>query len=315
MIMQNHFHTSLLTLFIIVTVTLFGSVENAFAKSSVAHEEDHSEHAGEEDHVKIETEIASKAGIKSEIARSGLIKQIITVYGRTVVDPSKVSHIHARFPGMITKIQVDIGDSVKAGEVLVEIESNESLKRYTLTSPLTGVITTRNGNPGELAQEQTLLTVANYDKMWVEFRIFPSQAHQILVGQSVTSSSNLLQSESVIKHLLPNNIGQPFTLARVLLNNTNGQWTPGLLLEGKIVIKKIRVPLAIDNRALQSIQGSKVVFVQVGNNYEIRKLELGLSDGKFTEVINGLNVGDQYVVENSYFIKADLEKSGASHDH
>ena len=52
-----------------------------------------------------------------------------------------------------------------------------------------------------------------------------------------------------------------------------------------------------------------------GNVYEIRPLELGRSDGHFTEVLGGLNAGDIYVVENSYLLKADLEKSGASHDH
>ncbi len=311
---QHRFITPLLTLFTLSALIHFGAANSAFAESGEEHGDEHNEHA-DEGRVEIAAEIASKAGIKSGTARSGLIKQAITVYGKTVVDPSKVSHIRARFPGTITKIRADIGDRVKAGEVLAEIESSESLKRYTLTSPLTGVITTRNGNPGELAQEQALLTVANYDRIWVEFRIFPSQAQQISVGQSVTASSNLLQSESVIKHLLPNNTGQPFMLARVPLDNTNGQWTPGLLLEGKVVIKQIQVPLVVDNRALQSIQGRVVVFVQVGNSYEIRPLELGLSDGKFTEVIEGLHVDDQYVVENSYLIKADLEKSGASHDH
>jgi len=311
---QNHFLTSLLTLPTLVTIIFFGTVNFAFAESGGGHEEEHNEHT-DEGRVEIAAEIASRAGIKSEVASSGQIKQSLMVYGKTVADPSKVSHIRARFPGTITKIRANIGDRVKAGDVLAQIESNESLKRYTLKSPLTGMITTRNGNPGELAQEQVLLTVANYDRIWVEFRIFPSQAQQISVGQLVTASSNLLKSESVIKHLLPNNTGQPFMLARVPLDNTNGQWSPGMLLEGKVVIKQIQVPLVVDNRALQSIQGREVVFIQVENRYEARPLELGLSDGKFTEVIEGLHLGEQYVVENSYLIKADLEKSGASHDH
>ncbi len=32
-------------------------------------------------------------------------------------------------------------------------------------------------------------------------------------------------------------------------------------------------------------------------------------------VLSGISLGDNYVVENSYLIKADIEKSGASHDH
>ncbi len=39
------------------------------------------------------------------------------------------------------------------------------------------------------------------------------------------------------------------------------------------------------------------------------------TDGQFTEVLSGLKAGDSYVVENSFLLKADLEKSGASHDH
>jgi len=66
---------------------------------------------------------------------------------------------------------------------------------------------------------------------------------------------------------------------------------------------------------LQSFRDWTVVFIQIGDTYEIRPLELGRSDGRYTEVLNGLNAGDRYVVENSYLIKADIEKSGASHDH
>lgn len=58
-----------------------------------------------------------------------------------------------------------------------------------------------------------------------------------------------------------------------------------------------------------------MVFIQVDDTYEIRPLELGRSDSHFTEVLAGLQSGDRYVVENSYLIKADIEKSGASHDH
>jgi cobalt-zinc-cadmium efflux system membrane fusion protein len=32
-------------------------------------------------------------------------------------------------------------------------------------------------------------------------------------------------------------------------------------------------------------------------------------------VLGGLEPGTEYVTENSYIIKADIEKSGASHDH
>jgi cobalt-zinc-cadmium efflux system membrane fusion protein len=44
-------------------------------------------------------------------------------------------------------------------------------------------------------------------------------------------------------------------------------------------------------------------------------LELGDNDGKFVEVLGGLKPNTEYVTENSFLIKADIEKSGASHGH
>jgi cobalt-zinc-cadmium efflux system membrane fusion protein len=44
-------------------------------------------------------------------------------------------------------------------------------------------------------------------------------------------------------------------------------------------------------------------------------LELGKRDGEWAEVLGGLKPGTRYVAEQSYLIRADIEKSGASHDH
>ena len=52
-----------------------------------------------------------------------------------------------------------------------------------------------------------------------------------------------------------------------------------------------------------------------GESLEARPLEVGRTDGKFVEVVGGLNAGEIYAAANSFLIKADLEKSGASHDH
>jgi cobalt-zinc-cadmium efflux system membrane fusion protein len=49
--------------------------------------------------------------------------------------------------------------------------------------------------------------------------------------------------------------------------------------------------------------------------YEVRMLTLGKRDDQWVEVIEGLKPGTEYVTGNSFLIKADIEKSGASHDH
>jgi cobalt-zinc-cadmium efflux system membrane fusion protein len=66
---------------------------------------------------------------------------------------------------------------------------------------------------------------------------------------------------------------------------------------------------------LQRLRDSDVVFEQSGDTYEARTLELGRSDADYIEVLGGLSNGARYVTQNSYLIKADIEKAGAGHDH
>ena len=75
------------------------------------------------------------------------------------------------------------------------------------------------------------------------------------------------------------------------------------------------VPLAVKRIGLQSFRDFTVVYAKVGEQYEVRMLELGRKAGEWVEVLGGLDAGTEYVTENSFIIKADIEKSGASHDH
>ena len=118
-----------------------------------------------------------------------------------------------------------------------------------------------------------------------------------------------------ISHILPSSSESPAVLARVTLDNSDGRWTPGLLLQADITIGQAEVALAVDNRAIQSFENNPVVFVQEGATYESRTVALGRKDAEQTEILSGLEPGELYVVENSYLIKADLEKSSAEHAH
>jgi len=82
-----------------------------------------------------------------------------------------------------------------------------------------------------------------------------------------------------------------------------------------VLVGGAEVPLAVRTAALQGFRDFSVVFARIGDTYEVRMLEVGRSDGEFTEVLGGLKPGTEYVSANSYLIKADIEKSGASHDH
>ena len=115
----------------------------------------------------------------------------------------------------------------------------------------------------------------------------PSQRTEGPIGQTVRVTAEGIDRQGTVRHLLPAGSNTPYTLARVEVDNTDGLLTPGLLVAGDLVVETVEVPLTVDNRALQSFRDWTVVFIQVGDPYDIRPLELGRSNGGLTEVLYG----------------------------
>lgn len=276
---------------------------------------DHDEAEEHRTQVQIEPALAQKSGITTALAQGGTLEQTRLLYGRLQADPRAVSQVQARFPGPVMRLNVSLGDNVKAGTVLADVEANESLRRYSISAPINGTVVALNANLGQLVGEQPLLTLANYDRLWVEFRLYGNEQADIRPGQSVHIRQNGQTVTARIEHLLPATGNEPWIRARASLANPGGQWLPGQLVEADLVLSSTEVPLLVDNRALQQVENAQVVFVQTGDTYTSRPLQLGRSDGRMTEILAGLEAGERYVVGNSYLLKADLEKSGAAHEH
>lgn len=263
----------------------------------------------------IASDMVEKAGITTALAGPGKLRRTVKTYGRVVLPSQQISHMRARFPGLVKSVAIEVGDRVKKGDLLAVVEANGSLKRYRINAPINGIVTERHANTGELALEQVLFSLVNPDRLWVELRVFESQLADVVAGQAVSLESLTLKTDSTIRNVIPSMDDHPFVIARSEIDNKEGAWSPGMFVKGNIVVDETNVPLLVNNQALQSVAGWTVVFVRVGDIFEARPLTLGRTDGRYTEVLSGLPPGDRYVVNNSYLIKADIEKSGASHDH
>ena len=88
-----------------------------------------------------------------------------------------------------------------------------------------------------------------------------------------------------------------------------------MFVTAELVAEEIQVLVAVLVEAIQTWRDWSVVFGRYGNYFEARPLELGRSDGTMVEVLKGLSAGDQYAAGNSFAIKAELGKAGATHDH
>lgn len=277
--------------------------------------EEHHEHEEEKTSVTMAAEVAAASGLTTVIAGEGVLQERIKLYGTIVADPLRISHIQARYPGLIRSVKPTIGARVKAGDVLATVESNESLREYPLLAPIDGVVVERHSNPGEFTADRVLFTLLDENILELHLQAFPADAGKIKTGQTITINANGQQTRTRTEYITPRHGETPTLEVHAPVDNSARNWVPNQAVEGWVDIAQTPVALMVDNRALQSFRDSQVVFIQIGDSYEIRPLELGRSDGQFTEVLSGLNIGDSYVVENSFLLKSDLEKSGAAHDH
>jgi len=280
------------------------------------HKDDHGDKSGHEEELstKIDPNMAAQVGIEATLPRSQELNQTITSYGSLATGPKQLSHVRARYTGMIKSVKYSIGDYVKRGDLLARVESNESLKVYSILSPIAGTIVQRHANTGEVTQEQVLFSIANFDTLWAEFRIYHVQQAQVSAGHTVNIAVNKHLIAGKIAHIIPA-INKPYQLARVQFNNKVHGLSPGLLVEGHIVTGNIPVALAVKKSAIQSMGEQQGVFVQEGDQYKFAPLQLGRSDDAYIEVLSGLDAKQFYVSKNSYLIKADIEKSEAEHEH
>lgn len=274
-------------------------------------------YAAYEGRTTIDADIARASGIVTAVAGPGEIVETLLLYGSIVPDVSRVRQVRARFPGVIRSVTKEIGDTVRAGEALATIESDESLRTYTVVAPIGGVITARHAAPGEQTDADGLYEIADFSTVWAELNVFARDRARLAPGAAVEVRADAdTAAAGTIAYVAPvGDRASQSVLARVVLDNADGRWTPGRFVEADVTVARTPVALAVPLRALQTFREFDVVFAKVGETYEVRMLTLGRRDARNVEVLGGLAPGTEYVIENSYLVKADIEKSGASHDH
>ena len=228
------------------------------------------------------------------------------------------SEIRAQFPGKVMVVTKAIGDYVKKGQLLARIESRESLQIYPVYSPVSGVVAERNANVGNVAIDQPIYVITDPGQTTVVFNIFPRDLGTIRPGQKIDIETLDGQpvAASVLSGYLPEgNAAAGTALVRASLPNRDGRWRPGMALHGRVTVNAVTVPLAVRTQALQRFRDFTVVFANFGEDYEVRMLELGRKTPEWTEVLSGIKPGTRYAAKGAFLIRADIEKSGASHDH
>lgn len=194
-----------------------------------------------------------------------------------------------------------------------------NLTRYEIRAPIDGIVTDKQIAMGQVIKEDaSIFVVADLGSVWAEVTVYARDINAVKLGQQVTVRSSALNIEATgtityVGALV--GTSSRTAVARVVLPNNAGAWRPGVPVDIELVADEVEVPLAVSVEGIQSLRDWKLVFARYGDIFEARPLTLGRGDDRYVEVLDGLLPGERYAAQNSFLIKAELGKAGASHDH
>ena len=189
--------------------------------------------------------------------------------------------------------------------------AKDAFDNHQITSPIDGYVTSVNINVGELAsQGMASMTIANIEKVEIETSVSEQLINKINISDNVkvkiTSISDSL-FDGTITALSPapakNTLTYPL---KVSLNNQDSLIKSGMFAEIVIVSEKRDNVVAIPSDATLVKTGKTVVVtINEDNTVNFIPVSLGIDNGEYVEITEGLSNGDVIVVEGQQYLNDD----------
>ena len=200
------------------------------------------------------------------------------------------------------------------------LESSRKIRSVVpIVAPFGGRIIGRKLTRGEVVETtDNLFVIADLSEVWVQANIPEKDipfAHSIHAsgGTQVEVRINAYPKEvfnGTITYV--GDVLDPVTRTmqlRIELPNQDGRLKPEMFATIRLFSEAQPDRLAVPEAALQRDQGRTFVFVQRSlNEYELREVHVGESNGTVTAILGGLNEGEPVVTHGAFVLKSELLK-------
>lgn len=194
-----------------------------------------------------------------------------------------------------------------------------SLTRYEITSPIDGTIIQRHMAVGEVVDtESDIFTIADLASVWINLTLYQKHLGAVKPGQPVTIYADKIDAKATgtIDYVSPIvNESTRTATARVVMENTDGRWRPGLFVSGRVKASSIAVDIAVPKSAIQTIDGETVVFVETDHGFHVETVKIGRQNLNAVEIVSGIEPHTRIAVTQTFMLKAELNKDAIGGHH
>jgi multidrug efflux pump subunit AcrA (membrane-fusion protein) len=261
--------------------------------------------------------------LKTVAAKKRNFETTVFAIGRIEEIPARHSAVSSRIPGRAIKVHAFEGDHVKAGQLMVEIESRQPGNPppvIKLTAPQPGLVITASIHVGQpVAPDMQLFDISDRSEMWAVARIPEQDAKDIRPGTMARIRIPALGNRTMERPL--NRFGvsadpESGTIEGIfVLPNPKHRLQPGMRAEFSIVTSTQPDVLCIPKQAVQGDPAKRVVYVkdpELKNVFIRTPVVLGRQNDESAEVLEGLAPGQQVVTNGSYSLGFVSSGSGSS---
>ncbi len=195
--------------------------------------------------------------------------------------------------------------------------------RVPIRATIDGAVTRAPHAAGASVDAQTeLVRVVDSSRVWIEGRVSEFDLHKLT--EKLGASATFLGLPGVRLEL----DGAPWIAPRVAeesrsvqvrfsAQNAQGALLDGMLAELSLRTGRVVGALALPAEAIVMDQGMPTAYVmKTGESFERRVLRLGLRDGDFVEVLDGLAEGERVAVRGAYIVRlASMSPATMEHHH
>ncbi|CAK7033431.1 MAG: efflux RND transporter periplasmic adaptor subunit [Petrimonas sp.] len=203
--------------------------------------------------------------------------------------------------GGISKQQLD---QVKAQLDVAQTALNNLGENTRLTSPINGVVTVRNYDPGDMAGGQPILTIENINPVKVIINVSESFYSQVVKGmpakvQVDALSDEVFEGKVSLIHPTLNPVSHTFPV-EIEVNNSDQRLRPGMFSRVTMNFGTNDRPLVPDMAVLkQTGSNDRYVFVEKDGKAVYTLVQLGTRIEDKYEIVSGLSAGDRVIVQGN----------------
>ena len=203
--------------------------------------------------------------------------------------------------GGISKQQLDQAKT----QLDVAETAMENLSENTrLISPLSGVVTARNYDPGDVAMQLPILTIESMNPVKVTLNVSERYYSQVSIGMPVEVQADALGDEvfeGKISLIYPtiDPMSHTFTVEETV-PNSNQKLRPGMFSRVKMNFGSNDRPLLSDRAVLKQVgSNDRYVFVEENGKAVYTLVQLGVRIDDKYEILSGLNAGDKVIIHGN----------------